>query len=70
MMLYIVNKNAQIRTGEHKVHTNECKKKPKYENIRELGKFCDSQRAICEAIKYYSVVDSCKYCCKEIHLKK
>ena len=38
-MLYVVNKNAQIKSGEHKIHTCECQKRPKSENSIELGEF-------------------------------
>ena len=69
-MLYLLNKNAQIKTGEHKIHTHTCKRRPKYENIIELGEFYYARVAHCEASKYYSNVDGCKYCCSEIHLKK
>lgn len=69
MESYIVNKNAQMKTGEHKIHTVKCKKKPKYQNTKELGEFDNPKLARCEATKYYICVDGCQYCCKEIHLK-
>ena len=28
-MRYVVNKNAQIKTGDHKIHKITCKRKPK-----------------------------------------
>lgn len=69
-MQYYVNKNAQIRTGEHKIHKKGCKRMPKWSNVIDLGDFEDSRVARCEACKYYHCIDGCEYCCKEIHLKK
>lgn len=69
-MLFIVNKNSQIATGEHKIHKANCKMKPKYKNVIELGDFYQAKVAQCEAQKYFANVDGCKYCCSEIHLKK
>lgn len=69
MKNYIVNKNAQMKTGEHKIHTADCKRKPKRENTKELGEFEDVVRAKYEATKYYPTVNGCKYCCVEIYLK-
>lgn len=69
-MFYVVNKNAQIRTGEHKIHKQTCNRKPKDQNLIELDDLCDSRVALCEARRYFFNVDGCKYCCPEIHLKK
>lgn len=69
MESYIVNKNAQIQTGEHKIHKQNCKQGPKDKNVIELGEFENSKRVVCEAYKYYSCINGCKYCCKEIMIK-
>ncbi len=69
-MFYLLNKNVQISTGDHKIHKSNCKMKPKHCNIIELGEFYNSYVAQCEARKYYANIDGCKYCCNEIHLKK
>lgn len=69
-MHYLVNKNAQISTGDHKIHKENCKMKPNYENTIELGDFYNSNVAQYEAKKYYISVNGCKYCCAEIYLKK
>lgn len=69
-MRYLINKNAQILTGDHKLHKDTCKMKPNYENTMELGEFYNSDVAQCEARKYYLNVNGCKYCCNEIYLKK
>ena len=69
-MFYVLNKNAQISTGNHKIHTICCKRKPEYKNIIELHGVNNSEIALYEAKKYYPCVDGCKYCCKEIYLKK
>lgn len=69
-MRYLVNKNAQISTGDHKIHKENCKMKPDYKNTIELGDFYNSNVAQCEANKYYISVNGCKYCCNEIYLKK
>ncbi len=66
---YVVNKNAHIKTGEHKIHTEKCKRKPKRANTKELGEFDDAIRARYEATKYYLIVNGCKFCCKDIYLK-
>lgn len=69
-MLFVINKNAQIKTGEHIIHKDNCKRKPKYKNIKELGDFNDLRVALAEASKYYSCINGCQYCCKKIHLKR
>ncbi len=69
-MLFLVNKNAQIQTGDHKIHTCNCKRKPKKENTIELGDFYEAKVAQCEAKKYFFNVDGCAICCKAIHLKE
>ena len=69
-MLYLLNKNSQIKTGEHKIHKETCSRKPKRSNLVELGIFYNSKVAVCEAKKYYFNCNGCKYCCPEIYLKK
>lgn len=69
-MHYLINKNAQISTGDHKIHTIECPFKPKRENTIELGEFYDANVAQCEARKYFYNVDGCDFCCSQIHLRK
>ena len=69
-MLYIVNKNAQLKTGEHTIHKETCKRKPKNSNVKDLGNFEDTRVARSEASKYYSCINGCAYCCKDIHLKR
>ena len=69
-MFFLVNKNSQISTGDHKIHTSECSRKPKRANYIELGEFSDVKVAQCEARKYFYTVDGCKFCCNTIHLKK
>lgn len=32
-MLYLLNKNSQIKTGEHKIHKETCSRKPKRSNL-------------------------------------
>lgn len=69
-MFYLLNKNAQIKTGEQMIHKSDCIMKPDYSNTIELGEFYNSKVAQIEAQKYYANVNGCKYCCNEIHLKK
>lgn len=68
--MFIVNKNAQIATGDHKIHTDECKRRPDEENSVEIGEYYDPKVALCEAKKYFYNVDGCAFCCPTIHLKK
>lgn len=69
-MFYLLNKNSQIATGDHKIHTSDCPMKPNKNNTIELGEFYNVKVAQCEAKKYFFNVDGCKFCCKEIHLRK
>ncbi len=69
-MLYKVNKNSQIKTGDHIVHTHDCIYGPKDSNAKELGYFESERVALSEAAKYYTSVNGCSYCCKSIHLKR
>lgn len=68
MTHFYVNKNAQS-TGEHEVHTGECKYLPKPENRIYLGTFVYCQSAILEAKKHFDNVDGCYYCCPSCHKK-
>ena len=69
-MLYLVNKNAQISTGDHKIHNENCTMKPNLENTIELGNFYNAEVALYEARRYYANVNGCKNCCNKIYLKK
>lgn len=69
-MLYLVNKNSQISTGDHKIHIESCKFKPTYKNTIELGDYNNSFVAKEIATRTFLNVNGCKYCCKEIFLKK
>lgn len=69
-MLFLLNKNSQVATGDHKIHTADCPRKPKKENTIELGEFYNSIVANCEARKYFYNVDGCAFCCSSIHLRK
>lgn len=68
--MFILNKNAQITTGEHKIHTSACKRRPKNESAIEIGEYYEAKVALCEAKKYFFNVDGCAFCCPSIHLKK
>ncbi len=63
---YFVNKNAQT-TGEHEVHSEDCKYLPTSNNRLYLGYFDNCRDAIKEAYKYYDNVDGCYYCCSLCH---
>ena len=68
-MKYIVNKNAQIITGCHKIHKSDCPKKPKIENTIILGECMCPIDAKSRAKDFYEHVSGCKYCCSEIFYK-
>ena len=68
-MQYIVNKNAQIKTGNHKIHTKTCNKRPKEENVIDLKECICSIEARNRAKEHFASVNGCKYCCKEIFYK-
>lgn len=68
--MFVLNKNAQIATGEHKIHTSSCKRKPKDENAIKIGEYYEPRVALCEAKKYFFNVDGCAFCCPSIHLKR
>lgn len=70
MKSYILNKNIQMKLGTHKIHTEECKRRPKKENIIYLKECICSIEAKSRAKEYYQNVNGCKYCCKEIYYKK
>ena len=69
-MRYIVNKNAQIGTGYHKIHTKYCSKMPKMENIIDLKECMCPTEARVRAQEYFKEVNGCKYCCKEIYFNR
>lgn len=68
-MNYIVNKNAQMGTGYHKIHTTDCKKRPKRENVIDLKECMCPFEAKSRAKEYYNNVNGCKYCCKQLFYK-
>lgn len=68
-MKYIVNKNTQIVTGYHKIHTINCPKRPKQENIIDLGECMCLIDAKSRARDFFEHVNGCKCCCKEIFYK-
>lgn len=69
-MNYIVNKNAQNGTDYHKIHTINCKRRPKEENTIDLKDCMCIMEAKSRAKEYYANVNGCEYCCKEISYKK
>lgn len=68
MERYCVNKNAQT-SGEHEVHTENCKKLPEIYNRIDLGYFSTCDEALNKARGYYSNVDGCIHCCPKCHKK-
>ena len=79
-MKYLVNKNGQFRTSYHKIHKENCSKKPKKEKKRKekirkentifLGDCMCSLEAKSRAKEYFADVTGCKHCCKEIFFQK
>ena len=53
---YVVNKNAQISTGNHKIHTKNCKMRPKEENCIDLNACICPLEAKSRAKEYYNNV--------------
>lgn len=68
-MQYVLNKNAQLGTEIHKIHTINCKRRPKPENSIDLKECNCPIVAKCKARDYFNHVDGCRYCCKEIHFE-
>ena len=68
-MEYIVNKNAQMGTEFHTIHTKECNRKPKEKNCIDLQNCMCPIEAKNRAKQYFNNVSGCKYCCKEIFYK-
>lgn len=66
MERFVLNKNAQIKTGARKIHKISCNRAPKKENAIELGECICPVAAQNKAKKYFENVSGCKYCCKEI----
>lgn len=69
-MEYVVNQNAQIKTGYHKIHTKDCPKGPKEGNRIDLKQCICPMEAKSRAKEYFASVNGCKHCCKEIFYKK
>lgn len=69
-MRYIVNKHGQLRSNYHKIHKEDCLKRPKEENRIDLGECMCPLEAKSRAKEYFSSVTGCKYCCKEIFFEK
>lgn len=69
LVRYVINKNCQIKSGEHKLHVYNCSRRPQNKNAKELGEFDNPKIALFEAFKYYTCVNACKYCLREIYLK-
>ncbi len=65
-MSYYVNKNANDN-GYHEIHQEGCKWMPNDENAVYLGKFNNCHEAYNEALKLFSKVDGCYYCCRPCH---
>ena len=68
-MKYIVSKNAQTGTGNHKIHTIDCAKRPKTENVIDLKECLCPIEAKNRAKEYYKNVNGRKYCCRQIYYK-
>lgn len=68
-MNYVLNKIAQTGTGCHKIHTIRCKRRPKEENTINLKECMCPMEAKHRAKQYFSNVNGCKYCCREIFYK-
>lgn len=68
-MKYTLSKKGQIGTGCHKIHTVECKWRPSDRNAIDLKECMCPIEAMNKAKKYYSNINGCKYCCKEIYYK-
>ncbi len=69
-MHYIVNRNAQINSGYHKVHTIDCNIGPRKENVVDLGECMCLVEAQAKAKDLYKHVNTCKYCCKDTSCEK
>ncbi len=66
MKKYYVNKQAQS-TGEHEVHTEDCRFLPDAQNREYLGEYSSCEGAVAEARRRYTKVDGCYHCCRECH---
>ena len=58
-----------MSTGYHKIHKENCGKRPKEDNIIYLDDCICPIEAKNRAKEYFSNVSGCKYCCKEIFYK-
>lgn len=65
-MIYILNKNGQVKDETRKMHTLECGKLPKEENRIYLKDCICPVDAMLKAKTYYSKVSHCKLCNKKI----
>jgi hypothetical protein len=61
--VYYVNRNAQ-KSGDHEVHTTDCKQGAKEENRLYLGTFESCRDAVRAAKKHYRQSDGCHYCAR------
>lgn len=55
-MNYLVNKNGQLRTNYHKIHKEDCPRKPKEENTIFLGDCMCPLEAKSRAKEYFAEV--------------
>ncbi len=69
-MEYVLNKNPQMHSSYHKIHQKNCPRRPKKENIINLGDCFCPYEAKSRAKEHYKMVSGCKYCCKEIDYQK
>lgn len=67
MARYYVNKNAQVESGDHEVHTTGCSWLPDAENRIYLGDFYSCFSAVAKAREYYTQVDGCYWCSRDCH---
>jgi hypothetical protein len=70
---FIINKNAQPKSGEYEVHNTSrgCSYMPKPENQIALGVHTDCHGAVAQAKRDYpnekSKINGCYYCCNSCH---
>ncbi|HMB53954.1 MAG TPA: hypothetical protein VKU40_11595 [Thermoanaerobaculia bacterium] len=61
--VYYVNRNAQ-KSGDHEVHTKDCKQGAQEQNRLYLGRFENCRDAVRAAKKHYRQSDGCHYCAR------
>ena len=66
MTMYYVDQNARP-TGEHEVHTHDCRYLPDEQNRLYLGDHESCESAVQEAKTHYSKVDGCYNCAIACH---